>query len=199
MPQIPIIPDHLQGRMRQYRRLLLSYGDFKHAKLVAEYILSNHLHDQYPGAAHIILPALNCSMVIAYSRPFSGNSGHGPLAAPDLPGRYVRLLSPEERLIHHIVINDRNKYLAHTDAVAAALEPVRLQVSNEIESIVPLVADRMAPLDEEPTKLLLSAASKLLDATIRDSFEMEPFLKPYFRIATTETLYDDQNHQLTSQ
>jgi hypothetical protein len=175
--------------MAQFRRLLLSYTDFKHAKLVAEYILRNQLHKQYPGEAHILLPALNCSMIIAYSRPFSGNSGRGPEAAPDLPSRFLKILSADELEIHRIALIDRNKFLAHTDAEATALEPVRVKYSESIELLVPLVADRMAPLDEGPTELLHSAASKLFEATLLERQELEPVFKEYFRVTGPLSLY----------
>ena len=175
--------------MAQFRRLLLSYTDFKHAKLVAEYILQNRLHEKYPGEAHILLPALNCSMIIAYTRPFSGNRGNGPEAAPDLPARFLDLLSVDELEIHKIALFDRNKFLAHTDAEAAALEPVRVQFSESIELLIPLVADRLAPLDEHPTELLHSAASKLFEATFLEREKLEPVFKNYFRVTDPKSLY----------
>jgi hypothetical protein len=177
--------------MAQFRRLLLSYTDFKHSKLVAEYILQNQLHKQYPGEAHILLPALNCSMIMAYTRPFSGNSGRGRDAAPDLPSRFLKLLSADELKIHWIALNDRNKFLAHTDAEAAALEPVRVRYSERVELLVPLVVDRMAPLDEAPTELIRSAASKLFEATLLKRVELEPLFKEYFRVADPMALYDE--------
>jgi hypothetical protein len=86
----------LEGKMRQYKRVLLSYADFKHAKLASSYVLDAELHKNYPETSHVLLEALNCSMILAYCRPFSGNNG----PVPDLPGRLLRVLSPEELVIH---------------------------------------------------------------------------------------------------
>lgn len=63
----------LDGKMRQYKRILLSYADFKHAKLASSYILDSQLHEKYPKESYIILEALNCSMIIAYCREFSSS------------------------------------------------------------------------------------------------------------------------------
>ncbi len=196
MLKSPKVPPHMKGMMAQFRRLLLSYTDFKHAKLVAEYILRNQLHKQYPGEAHILLPALNCSMIMAYTRPFSGNSGNGPEAAPDLPLRFLKLLSADELEIHRIALIDRNKFFAHTDAEAAALEPVRVRYSDSVELLVPIVADRMAPFDEGPTELIRSAASKLFEATLLKREEFEPLLKEYFRVTDPLSIFDNPSDDI---
>lgn len=193
MERIREVPFELQGRMRQYWRILLSYGDFKHAKLVAEHILSNRLHEKSSEESYVTLPALNCSMIIAYARPFSGNSGRGPKAIPDLPGRFLRLLTLEEKQVHETALYDRNKFFAHTDTEAANLEPVLLQISEDREMVVPLVNWRMAPLELAPTRFLLSAATKLFEATLLEREKMEPELTPYFRKATLQDLYGNKN------
>src|SRR5690348_9953680 len=70
-----------EGKMRQYKRVLLSYADFKHAKLSSSYVLDAELHKHYPETSYVLLEALNCSMILAYCRPFSGNTA----SVPDLP------------------------------------------------------------------------------------------------------------------
>ena len=176
----------IQGLLRQFERLLLSYGDFKHAKLAATYILSERLHDKYPDESYVTLPALNASMIMAYCRPFSGNSS----GVPDLPGRFLRVLSEAEREVHEMVLFDRNKLLAHSDAEALALEPVRLRVSEGREVLVPVKNWGMAPLTAEATEVFLSAATKLFEATLFERRELESRLMPYFRVAAgPEDLY----------
>ena len=181
---LPITAE-IQGFFRQFERLLLSYGDFKHAKLAASYILSERLHEKFPEESYVTLPALSASMILAYCRPFSGNSS----GVPDLPGRFLRVLSPQERELHETVLFDRNKLLAHSDAEALALEPVRLRVSEDHEVLVPVKNWGMAPLTEEATKVFLSAATKLFEATLFDRRELEPKLMPYFRVAGPEGLF----------
>lgn len=110
----------LDGKMRKLKRLILSYADFKHAKIASSIILTEQLHDKYPSESYVILEALNCSMIVAYCRPFSGNDS----SVPDLPGRLPRCLSSDEREIHDLVMHDRNKALDHSDADALRVEPV---------------------------------------------------------------------------
>lgn len=185
MPSPEPMTKEIQGLLRQFERLLLSYGDFKHAKLAATYILSERLHDKYPDESYVTLPALNASMILAYCRPFSGNSS----GVPDLPGRLLRVLSAAEREMHKTVLFDRNKLFAHSDAEALALEPVRLRVSEDHEVLVPVKNWSMAPLTAEATEVFLSAATKLFEATLHERRELEPRLMPYFRIAGPETLF----------
>ncbi len=185
MPLPDNVPEYHRHRMSQFYRLILSYGDFKHAKVIAQYILAEKLHAKYPGEMTNLLQALNCSMVMAYARPFSGNSG----AIPDLPARYLKILTPEEREIHKEVLFDRNKYMAHTDAEAVDLEPVRLQVEHTREVLIPLVADRLAPLDEQATKHFMSAAAKLLQKVVEERHAQEPDFIQYFRVAGPYTLF----------
>ena len=110
----------IDGKMRQYKRVLLSYADFRHAKLASAYILDCELHANYPKSSYVIREALNCSMIVAYCRPFSGNGG----SVPDLPSRLLRVLTPDERAIHDVIMQDRNKLLAHSDDDALQVEPV---------------------------------------------------------------------------
>ncbi|MCE3006441.1 MAG: hypothetical protein ACK5V0_01370 [Alphaproteobacteria bacterium] len=191
MPLPEGVPTEDRHRLRQFYRVLLSYGDFKHAHEVAHQIIDMKLHDSYPGESTVLLQALNCSMVLAYSRPFSGNAGKRGESIPDLPARYLRVLTDREREIHEVVLFDRNKYLAHTDAEASAIDPVRLQIDETREVLIPLVEDRLAPLDEEATRQLLSASFKLLHALAEERQSMEPALMKYFRVAGPDQLFGE--------
>jgi hypothetical protein len=130
-------------------------------------------------------------MVLAYSRPFSGNAGKRGESIPDLPVRYLRALDDREREIHDVVMFDRHKYLAHTDAEASAIDPVRLQIDGTREVLIPLVEDRLAPLDEEATRHLLSASFKLLHELASERKATEPALMKYFRVAGPDQLFGE--------
>lgn len=176
--------------MRQFKRLLMSYGDFKHARLAAEYILDNKLHETYPQESYVTLPALNCSMIMAYCRPFSGNDGRAEHKVPDLPGRFLAVLDEPERLIHEVALNDRAKVLAHSDSDAGNPEPVVMEIEGVGPQVVPLTNWGLAPLVPEAVLLLRSAAAKLFEAVLMERRRMEPELMPYFRRVTAETLFD---------
>ena len=179
------LPPEIDGKMRQYKRILLSYADFKHAKLAASYILSNQLHSKYPQESYVILEALNCSMIVAYCRPFSGNDK----SAPDLPKRLLKILNSEEKNLHNVVMADRNKVLAHSDAEALNIEPVKWKVSGK-EFVVPLTNWGLAPLTLELTVIFNSAAEKLFTETLKERQRLEPELIQYFRLTDPENLFE---------
>jgi hypothetical protein len=171
----------LEGKIRQLKRIILSYADFKHAKIASSMILTQDLHAEYPSESYVILEALNCSMIIAYSRPFSGNS----FSAPDLPGRLLRCLNPEERDAHDLVINDRNKVLAHSDADWLRVEPVIWNLDGR-QHVLPLKDWGLAPLTKEATVIFNSAAEKLFVACMEERARLEPELIPFMRVADSE-------------
>jgi hypothetical protein len=174
-------PLEIERKLRQYKRILLSYADFKHAKLASSYILSNELHEQYPEKSYVLLEALNCSMIMAYCRPFSGNDSRSKNRVPDLPARLLRVLSSAEKAIHEVVMEDRNKVLAHSDSEALQIEPVIWQVAGK-SMVLPLKNWGLAPLNKEATVAFHSAAEKLFLALQEERSRIEPELIPYFRV-----------------
>ncbi len=83
MAKRPITPES-EGKLQQLYRLLMSLSDFKQASLIALYILENKLHDREDHEwGRILHEALNCAMIIAYCRPFSGRRrGDGDAKTP---------------------------------------------------------------------------------------------------------------------
>lgn len=184
------LPPQIAGKLRQFKRLLMSYGDFKHARLAAEYILKEKLHAKYPDESYVTLPALNCSMIVAYCRPFSGNDARTVPKIPDLPKRFLKVLNKKERYVHEGVMYDRDKLLAHSDSAARDPEAVLLRLKGGLELVAPLSNWGLAPLKPHATAIFRSAAQKLLEAVIYARRDMEPELIPYLRVVTPERLYD---------
>lgn len=174
----------IDGKMCQLKRLILSYADFKHAKLASSRILTEELHDKYPSDSYVILEALSCSMIVAYCRPFSGNDR----SVPDLPGRLLKCLNADERNIHDQVIYDRNKLLAHSDADALRVEPVMWHLDGRA-MVVPLKDWGLAPLTREATEIFHSAAAKLFISTIEERARLEPELIPFMRETEPENWF----------
>jgi hypothetical protein len=179
------VPVGLLAQARLHQRLALSSYDFKHAWRVSERILRRKLHEKYHGANAEVLRGLNCSMVLAYTRPFCGAQARRAEPVLPLPGKVLRVLTREERQLHDSVMRSRHKFLAHTDADAVALETLVLKLSNGSERLVYVGADRLAPLDAPSTRLLGAAARKLLEVTQALASDLEDILRPYFRVATT--------------
>src|SRR2546427_282783 len=84
--------------------------------------LHETLRDPGPGA-RFLLQGLNCAMIVAYCRPFSGNDRGAAVKIPDLPARFLRILTEEERWLHGVVMEDRDSRLAHSDSEAWEMEP----------------------------------------------------------------------------
>ena len=175
-----------KGKFRQYERLLLSYADFKHAGSVSSYIIRKGLHDASCQEPHFLLEALNCSMIISYCRPFSGNDKRTSKNIPDLPGNFVNVLNSEERDIHQVVMNDRNRVLAHSDSEALDVLPVVWKINDDNEMITPVKNWGLSPLTREATIIFSSAAKKLFQEVLRRREVLEPELKKYLKVVDTD-------------
>src|SRR5207249_10924551 len=81
----------------------MSYIDFQQAHNIAHLILRDRLHERLrdPGPGdRFLIQGLNCAMIVAYCRPFSGNDRRAAVKIPDLPTRFLRVLTEEERWLH---------------------------------------------------------------------------------------------------
>jgi hypothetical protein len=154
------------AKIQLFRRILVSYNDFEHAGQVSTHILSAKLHQGYPSENRHILQALNCAMIVAYVRPFSGNRG-SDVMLPGLPKRFLLGFSGDELSLHQVVMKDRNQLLAHSDSTAWNL---RLSVvrSPRRNMLVPLHRDTRAPLDEKHTRIFDGMAHKLREAVYKE-------------------------------
>ena len=62
-----------------------------------------------------LLLALNTALVVSYARPFVSSRGTS-VAEKALPGSLLRSFTSEEREFHELLIQLRNREVAHTDA-----------------------------------------------------------------------------------
>jgi len=166
----------VKGRIRQFYRILLSYGDFKQAKYTASYILENKLHDMEDRR---LLESLNCAMIVAYCRPFSGNDRGIYPKIPDLPSSFLKGIPKEENEIHKVVLEDRNTLIAHSDSLAAQLQP-EIWNLNGLRVLLPIQNDRRAPLTLTTTKIFYSLASRLFEKVVYEQKRLEPEMLSYF-------------------
>ena len=143
------ISPEIIGKYKQLCRLLISYNDFKHASDVAHlYVNGDYEVDrvEWDGDDYFekrtIGEALNCAMIVAYARPFSGNDKAASFKIPDLPKRYFRQLVEKGRQAHELIIERRNFQMAHSDSRAWELVPQVLEIGKAHSSgkrILPLV------------------------------------------------------------
>ena len=59
--------------------------------------------------------ALNTSLIISYSRPFTRNDGQSS-AIPSLPSRTLKYYNKKEAELHNKILKLRNRAFAHSDA-----------------------------------------------------------------------------------
>jgi len=125
-------------------RLLISYNDFRRASQIARYILKHRLQakvDRLRGERRyrvmLLWQALNCAMVVAYCRPFSGNDRRTARRIPDLPRRFLATLTSEEREIPELALRDRNTLLAHSDSEVWALQPFFVEGTSGRKILIP--------------------------------------------------------------
>ncbi len=175
----------IRGKLRYFNRVLMSYIDFQQACNIAHYILGDRLHerlcDRGPGD-RFLLQGLNCAMIVAYCRPFSGNDRGAAVKIPDLPARFLRVLTEEERWLHGIVMEDRDARLAHSDSEAWEMEPVVYRCDDGHEMLIPMHHSVHAPLTRKATECFRGMADKLREACFAERRGLEPELRPYFRV-----------------
>ena len=170
-----------EGKLRQLYRLLMSLSDFKQASLIASYILANKLHDREDHEwGRILHEALNCAMIIAYCRPFSGSD---PKKIPALSDGFLRILDEHEKEIHKIVMHDRNGVLAHSDSSAWDLQPEVWNIKGH-KLLVPWCNDTSAPLTRGATKTLYRICRKLMQELIKKRINLETELMESFDTIT---------------
>jgi hypothetical protein len=172
----------IEGKLRQFHRVLISYVDFKQAAWISSYLLDNDLYANYPHTKHrLLVQALNCAAIVSYCRPFSGNDAGAEPRIPDLPGRFLRGLTPAERELHDVVMDDRNTALAHSDSRAWNMEPQILRVGGK-DTLLPMHHDVHAPLTREAMIVLNGMCIKLREAMFAERLRLEPEVKPYLQI-----------------
>jgi hypothetical protein len=179
----PPTPD-IRGRLRYFNRVLMSYVDFQQACNIAHYILRHQLHERLrdPGPGdRFLLQGLNCAMIVAYCRPFSGNDRQRAVKIPDLPARFLRAITEEERGLHNVIMEDRNSRLAHSDSEAWEMEPVVYRSKGGHEMLMPMHHLVHEPLTREATECFHGMADKLRKACFAERRRIEPELTPYLR------------------
>ncbi|MBI4401020.1 MAG: hypothetical protein HY581_05260 [Nitrospirae bacterium] len=178
------LPRELAGKLRQFNRVLMSYVDFQQAGGIAGYIISENLHDRYPRD-RFLLQGLNCAMIVAYCRPFSGNDRGADVKIPDLPPKILQALTPEEREIHAVIMEDRNTVLAHSDSRAWEPRPQIHRVRGR-DILVPMFNYAHAPLTRAVTEQFATMCHKLREACFEERLRLEPELKPYLPVVEVD-------------
>lgn len=177
----------IDNKYKQYVRVLISYNDYKQANEIANLILSEKYYEKYfvsddtydekhAYKNKILGEALNCAMIIAYCRPYSGNDKKNNYKIPDLPKKLLKGFSKEERRIHDLIFDERNKILAHSDSSEWEMNPYFLKFENQERKIlIPASRDVRAPLLPKIVEIISAISEKMMDRLMieRDFIEKE--------------------------
>ena len=178
------LDDEEYRRLKLFNRYLISYNDFKQAHEIASFLLEGDYYAEYPHKNRTLVIALNMAVIIAYSRPFLDSRGE--LAHNRLPDKALKILNPEEREVHQVVINDRNTMMAHSDADANEAIPLILEVNGK-DMVYPRNASPYAtPLLREAMQTLAGMSLKLQEHCFEKRMEMEPDMLPILPRAQIE-------------
>jgi hypothetical protein len=163
-----------------YYRVLLSYGDFKHALRCAHLLLAEY---ESPSAeAHTVESALYSSMIVSYSRPFNSGGISNIGKIPRLGENYLRCLSGRQLEIHDYVLLCRNKLVGHSDAEHLDLDPF-IPTDLPLTSPVPLKNDALAPFNASYTIEFRELCDKAVKWAVETPIAMEKVVAPHIRKA----------------
>lgn len=171
----------LQSELRLFHRVLMSYTDFYQAKRISDYMLGSKIYPGEPEENRTLYEALNCAAIVAYCRPFSGNEGSSTTLA-DLPQRFLKVLTEEERRVHDVVIADRNTVLAHSDSDAWEMEPLVFRLGNGKETLAPMHNPVHAPLTREAMTSFNAMCAKLMEEVYKERQRLETVVWKCLRV-----------------
>jgi len=186
-----------EAKLRLFHRLLISYNDFQQASWIASYILEHGLQEKVQRLRgkrryriKLLWQALNCAMVVSYCRPFSRNDRRAAVPVPDLPRRFVRALSREEKELHAVAMQDRNTMLAHSDSDAWNLRPFFMEAAPGRKMLVPLHNDTRAPLVHEAVERLRAMCGKLMELVFEERMRLEKELEDLLPTVTAAQMVE---------
>ena len=180
-----------EAKVTALLRLLISYNDLQQASWIASYILDHRFQekvDRMRGRRQyrirLLWQALNSAMVVSYCRPFSGNDRRLAKPVPDLPKRFLRPLSREERELHRVAMSDRNTMLAHSDSDAWDLRPFFMEANPGHKILFPIHNDTRAPLVHDVVDRLRGMCRKLMELVLAERKRLEKDLADFLPTLT---------------
>lgn len=148
--QAQLLPD-----LRLYRRLWLSRIDLEEARDIGSELLARKIPLPRRKPMSGLLLALNTALVVSYARPFVSSRGTS-VAEKALPGSLLRSFTSEEREFHELLIQLRNREVAHTDA-----DYLELSIEVFEDGDGGIFRAIRAPIRRPPLRLLLRMIAKL--------------------------------------
>ncbi|MFI5398355.1 MAG: hypothetical protein ACHQ9S_22690 [Candidatus Binatia bacterium] len=168
--------DRVEHEKKLFKRLIISDGDLDHAGWFADIILNRHLHSCTDEESKYLHRGLNLALVVTYCRPFSGNKCSNDTTG-DLPGRYLRDFSKEERALHSHLLKMRNCDHAHSTAAGHAVE-VTVDARGAGPVAWAISRNAYVPLPREDTERLRGMITKLIQHVMDEHIRIQRLLAP---------------------
>ncbi|MDP2590830.1 hypothetical protein [Vibrio splendidus] len=164
------------GLFRQFKRVAISFADFKEAHDIVSYIKNNKLYADFEGN-FLVLSVLTNAMILSYCKPFSGNDSRNKIRVPDLSNTALKVLSPDELSLHKFLIQLRNQLIAHSDSQAIEMK-FSVHTYGSFQMLQPVRNRSSRCLSLEQLDIFESMSLKLLShvATLRK--DLEPKIIP---------------------
>ena len=192
----------INAKVRLFYRLLISYNDFHQASQIASYIVSQKLQakverfrSEHRYRIKLLWQALNCAMVVSYCRPFSGNDRRSANQIPDLPKRFLKVLTQNERNLHDVAMHDRNTLLAHSDSEAWNLRPFFYKSASGKKMLVPLHSSVRAPFVHSAVEQIQRMCAKLMEYIFSERMQLEKELMDIIPIVPEDELHKQRAYQ----
>ena len=164
------------GLLRQFKRVAISFSDFKEALDIVSYIKKNDLYYDFDNN-FLVLSALTNAMILSYCKPFSGNDSRNKIKVPDLSNSALKVLSPEERSLHEFLMQRRNQLIAHSDSQAIDMRFVVYSFGGR-GMLQPVRNRSSICLNLEQLTTFESMSQKLLSYVFTLHKDMEPNIIP---------------------
>tara|TARA_R110002072_G_scaffold34164_6_gene102538 strand:+ start:470 stop:1075 length:606 start_codon:yes stop_codon:yes gene_type:complete len=160
--------NRLKGKKNQFYRLLISFNDFKEALDIARIIFDKNnidieINTEKRKIDILTKEALSSALIVAYSRPFSGNDKSSKNSIPDLNKNVIKILNTNEKELHNSLIKLRNKAIAHSDSDIIDIKPYYMSVNNKkLDLLIPLRNKTRLTFSNEMLLNIEMICSKLL-------------------------------------
>lgn len=186
----------IENKFKLFKRILVSYNDYKQAADIASIILSERYYEKYHNPKkkfrdstlfkyRVLGEGLNLAMIIAFCRPFSGNDKKSSTKIPDLPKRFIKKLSRKDQETYKNMLLERNKILAHSDSDAWRMEPTYLSFEGLSRKILlPKHSNVRSPLLPGEVQKVLKISVQMMDELIIEREKLVAELQAYIPVQT---------------
>ena len=159
-----------------YKRLVITYRDLTETRCFLNRLLGLNEEKVPELSDRVQRDALMTALIVGYGRPFSANKSGDTL--PCLPDRFLKNLTPSQRMLHDDLLALRNQQFAHSDPEPAKVE-VTVHQSPEGTAIPWPTSNRTRiGLDEAQLRELNAIFTHLLGQVFGEMKRIEATLTP---------------------